>query len=64
MSKTGEAVVTISNVEGRIIKTVKGEFAKGLNTVQFNRGDLEAGILFYQVTAGDFSAVKKMIVIE
>ena len=60
----GEATLTITNVEGRVIKMVTGDFAKGLNTVSVNRTDLETGILFYQVKSGNFSAVKKMIVAE
>jgi len=60
----GEATLTITNVEGRIVKVVKGDFAKGLNTVSVNRADLETGVLFYQVQSGDFSAVKKMVVVE
>ena len=60
----GEATLTISDVEGRIIKQINGAFAKGTNTVIVNRADLKAGVLFYQLTSGDFSAVKKMIVVE
>jgi hypothetical protein len=60
----GEATLTITNAEGRIVKSVSGAFAKGLNSVTINRSDLQAGILFYQVSSGEFSAVKKMIVVE
>jgi hypothetical protein len=60
----GEATLTITNAEGRIVKSVSGAFAKGLNSVTINRSDLQAGILFYQVNSGEFSAVKKMIVVE
>ena len=60
----GEATLTITNAEGRIVKSVSGAFVKGLNSVTINRSDLQAGILFYQVNSGEFSAVKKMIVVE
>ncbi|MCB0575680.1 MAG: T9SS type A sorting domain-containing protein, partial [Saprospiraceae bacterium] len=59
-----EATLTISNVEGRILKVIKGRFAKGLNTVTVQRSDLEAGVLFYQLDTPSNSAVKKMIVTE
>ena len=59
-----DATLTISNVEGRILKVVKGAYAKGLNTVTVNRADLEAGVLFYQIDTPTHSAVKKMIVVE
>lgn len=64
MPEAGEATITITNVEGRVVKVVNGAFAKGLNTVTLNRGELEAGILFYQLNSADFSATKKMIVTE
>lgn len=59
-----DATLTITNVEGRVLKTLQGSFAKGLNTVTLQRADLEAGILFYQVSTADYSASKKMIVLE
>jgi hypothetical protein len=59
-----EATLTISNVEGRVVKMVKGQFAKGLNAIALQRDELEAGILFYQLDTPTHSAVKKMIVTE
>ena len=64
LPEAGEATLTLTNVEGRVIKVVKGAFAKGLNSVTFNRSDLEAGVLFYQLETAGNSAVKKMIVVE
>jgi hypothetical protein len=58
------ATITISNAEGRVLKTIQGDFAKGLNTVAVQRAELSAGVLFYQLKSGDFSATKKMIVVE
>jgi len=64
LPEDGEATLTLTNVEGRVIKVVKGAFAKGLNSVTFNRSDLDAGVLFYQLETAGNSAVKKMIVVE
>ncbi|MFN4256708.1 MAG: T9SS type A sorting domain-containing protein, partial [Saprospiraceae bacterium] len=58
------ATLTITNAEGRIIKTMNADFAKGMNTVNINRADLESGILFYQLDTPTNSAVKKMIVVD
>jgi Secretion system C-terminal sorting domain len=60
----GEATLTISNVEGRVVKVISGNYAKGFNTVNVNATELEAGVLFYQITSGDFTAVKKMVVVK
>ena len=51
-------------VEGRVVKVVKGAFAKGLNTVTLNRAELESGILFYELSTSNNSAVKKMIIVD
>ena len=59
-----DATLTITDAEGRVLKTLQGAFAKGLNTVTLQRGELEAGILFYQLSTAEFSATKKMIVAE
>ena len=64
LPEAAEATLTVSNAEGRIIKVVKGAFAKGLNTVALQRADLVSGILFYQLDTPTHSAVKKMIVTD
>ena len=64
LPEAADATLTITNAEGRVIKTVQNSFQKGLNTITLNRAELEAGILFYQIATPTHSAVKKMIVVE
>jgi hypothetical protein len=64
LPEAAKATLTISNVEGRILKVIKGEFGKGLNTIVLNRSELESGVLFYQLDTPTNSAVKKMIVVD
>jgi hypothetical protein len=64
LPEAATATLTISNAEGRIVKVVKGAFAKGLNTVTLHRADLATGLLFYQLDTPTHSAVKKMIVTD
>ncbi len=64
LPEAANATLTISNVEGRVIKTISNNFAKGINTVSLNRAELEAGVLFYQLDANGNTATKKMIVVE
>ncbi|MBL7795961.1 MAG: T9SS type A sorting domain-containing protein [Saprospiraceae bacterium] len=58
------ATLTIRDVEGRVVKVVKGNFAKGLNTVTLQRAELVSGMLFYQLDTPTHSATRKMIVVE
>jgi hypothetical protein len=64
LPEAASATLKISTTEGRVIKTLNGNFVKGINTVTLNRADLETGILFYQLDTPTNSAVKKMIVVE
>ena len=64
LPEAAEATLTITNVEGRAVKTVSGSFAKGMNTITINGSELETGVLFYEVKSGKFSATKKMVVVE
>ena len=64
LPEAAEATLTISNTEGRMLKVITGNYAKGLNTVTINRSELSAGVLFYQLETPTHSATKKMVVVE
>jgi hypothetical protein len=64
LPEAGAATLTFTNVEGRVLKTVKGNFAKGLNSIEVQVSELEAGVLFYQLDTDGNTDVKKMIVIR
>ncbi|MEQ1747622.1 MAG: T9SS type A sorting domain-containing protein, partial [Saprospiraceae bacterium] len=64
LPETTSATLTVSNAEGRVLKIVKGQFAKGLNTVTLQRADLVSGLLFYQLDTPTHSAVRKMVVVD
>jgi len=47
------------------LKVVRGDFAKGANQISINSKDLPAsGVLYYTLTAGEYTATKKMIIID
>jgi hypothetical protein len=58
----GNYTVTITDVAGRTVSTTNGNAVKGMNnvTVELNN----AGVYNYTVTTGNFTATKKMVVIE
>jgi hypothetical protein len=64
LPKATAATLTISDVTGRILKSVRANYAKGLNQVTLKASDLNAsGVLYYTLEADDFTATKKMIVV-
>ena len=62
----GEFVeITIFDITGREIAVVLSEpLEAGFYNVDFNAVNLASGIYFYKITAGDYSNVKKMVLIK
>ena len=65
MPVAAEATITVTDVTGKVLATRELNAERGVNTVEFTREELGiSGVLFYTLTSGDFSATKKMIVVE
>ncbi len=66
LPEASAATITISDVTGKVLKVVKGDFAKGYNSLELSRGELGAttGVLSYQIDTPTHSATKKMILAQ
>jgi hypothetical protein len=65
LPKAAAATLTISDVTGRVLKSVRANYAKGFNQVILKANELNAtGVLYYTLEADDFTATKKMIIVE
>jgi len=65
LPQAGNATLTVMDVTGKIITTKEGTYAKGLNAITIQKADLEtSGVLYYQLDSGEFTATRKMIVVE
>jgi hypothetical protein len=61
----GAATLTIQDVTGRTLKVINGQYAKGYNQVNLKSTELTAtGVLTYTLKAADFTATRKMIIVE
>ena len=61
----GTATLTVMDVQGKVLRAIKADYAKGYNTVSLNANELGAtGVLYYQLESADNVATKKMIIIE
>ena len=59
------ATITVHDVSGKTLKLIRGDFAKGYNQIRLNSSELPAvGVLYYTLETADFTATKKMIIIE
>ncbi|MDX1940407.1 MAG: T9SS type A sorting domain-containing protein, partial [Saprospiraceae bacterium] len=59
-----DATISISDVTGKTIKLIRGSYAKGYNQITLNRSELPTGVLTYTLESGEFTATKKMVVVE
>src|SRR5690606_19363803 len=60
LPESGEAVLTIYDVTGQLIKSVKGEYAAGYNEVWLTSTELGVtGVLYYQLDTDQYTATKK-----
>jgi hypothetical protein len=65
LPKASAATITVMDVTGKTVKVIRGEYAKGYNEVKLTSNDLgAAGLLYYQLESGEFTATKKMILID
>ncbi len=65
LPEAGKATISIYAVDGKVLKLISGDYAKGMNNVVVNRSEIPAaGVLYYQLDTDTDSAVKKMIIIE
>ena len=59
------AKLTVLDINGRVIKTIEGRYAKGMNRIilSLDEPGLQ-GVLYYQLDTPEHSAIKKMIILR
>jgi hypothetical protein len=59
------AKITLYDLTGKIVQEISGDYHRGYNTVQVKKKDFKSsGIFYYTLQAGQYSATKKLIVLE
>ena len=64
LPKASTATLTVSDVSGKILKVVNGDFAKGHNNITLSSDELSTGVLYYQLDTEGFTKTMKMVVIK
>ena len=65
LPQAGTATLKVMDVQGKVLKSIKADYAKGYNQVSLNANELGAtGVLYYQLESAENVATKKMIIIE
>ncbi len=65
LPNASDATLTIMDVTGRVLWTYSDQFEQGTQSIIISERDINAtGVLYYQLEAGNYSAIRKMIIIE
>ncbi|NJL73847.1 MAG: T9SS type A sorting domain-containing protein [Saprospiraceae bacterium] len=59
-----QGVLKVSDVNGRVLQVVNGNFVAGVNELTLNSKNLPAGVLYYTLETADFTASKMMVIVE
>ena len=55
----------IMDIQGKVLQIIKGNYSKGYHTVELDAQVLGgSGVFYYQLTAGEFVGIRKMVLLE
>ncbi len=65
LPKEGNVSLKVFNVLGKEVRTLVNEFEQaGTYNISFNAFELPSGIYFYRLTSGNFTQVKKLVLLK
>ena len=65
LPKSAFVNLSIYSITGQLVETiVNGYKSTGLHTVEWNAREVGSGIYFYKITAGEFTEVRKCLVLK
>lgn len=65
LPQAAHATLTITDISGKVVKVLEGDFTGGQHEFKVNRKDLtSAGVFFYRIDTAFGSAVNKMVLID
>jgi hypothetical protein len=65
LPKAGKVTLTLFDVTGKVLMVKDQESVKGYNTISVSSKDIPSvGVLYYRLDANEYTATKKMIIIE
>ena len=65
LPKTEKVRIELFNITGQKVQTIlESKMPAGIHDVKFNAADLASGIYFYQIEAGAYKQVRKMVLLK
>jgi hypothetical protein len=67
--KASDYTLTIYNITGQIVREIRGHASAGTTTISWQGNDnagqpVASGVYFYRLNAGEFSAIRKMVLMK
>ncbi len=59
-----DVTLTIYNITGQLVKEFSNTYDAGNQTISWDASSVASGIYFYKLTAGDYTATKKMMLLK
>jgi hypothetical protein len=65
LPESGTAVLKVTDISGKVVKVIRGEYPKGFNQIAVDKADLgTSGLYYYTLESANQTATKKMIIVE
>jgi hypothetical protein len=65
LPKNDFITLNIYDVQGKVIRTIQGQYKKGLNTISISSEMIgSTGVHYYKLESGSFTATRKMVVLK
>jgi hypothetical protein len=65
LPQSAQASITFSDITGRVLKVVKGDFERGINRIKITAKEMNhSGIVLYTLTSGEYTATKRMMILH
>jgi len=57
----GQATLTLTDIQGKVLELIKGEYGSGYNEIRVSGKHLPKGVIQYTLTCGEFTATRRMV---
>ena len=65
LPEAASATLTVTDVTVKVLRIIKGEYARGYHEINLNSAQLPAtGVLYYTLKTGDYTATRKMVILQ
>jgi hypothetical protein len=60
----GAAELTLTDLQGKVLQVIRGEYAKGFSEIMVDGQHLPKGVIQYTLTCGEFTATRRMVLVR